>query len=123
MMYMGQTGVYTHTFLYEKKDDCMVCGGGLLTLKRPASSTLQQLLDSLGEHPSYQLKRPSISGTRGVVFVQNPKALREQHEYKLPQTLGQLVDGAEPVFDEGEELIVTDPTLPSKLRLKVILES
>merc|ERR1712232_553413 len=79
MMYMGQTGVYTHTFVYEKKDDCMVCGGGQLSLTRPASSTLQELLDSLGEHPSYQLKRPSLSNAQGVVFVQNPKPLREQH--------------------------------------------
>merc|ERR1719510_711778 len=34
MMYMGQTGVYTHTFEYEKKESCMVCGGGLLTMQR-----------------------------------------------------------------------------------------
>merc|ERR1712241_1476817 len=32
MMYMGQTGVYAHTFEYEKKESCMVCGGGLLTM-------------------------------------------------------------------------------------------
>lgn len=119
MMYMGQTGVYTHTFLYEKKLDCMVCAGTVLTLKRPRSSTLQQLLDALGDHPSYQLKRPSISGTRGMVFIQNPKPLREQHEYKLPQSLEELVKADPPVFDEGEELTVTDPTLPSKLRLRV----
>mmetsp|Transcript_24049 Transcript_24049/g.74724 ORF Transcript_24049/g.74724 Transcript_24049/m.74724 type:complete len:445 (-) Transcript_24049:56-1390(-) len=123
MMYMGQTGVYTHTFLYEKKPDCMVCGGGLLTLARPPSSTLQELLDALGQHPSYQLKRPSISGLRGVVFVQNPKPLREMHEYKLTQTLEQLIKADPPVFDEGEELTVTDPLLPSKLRLKVTLAS
>merc|ERR1712232_903294 len=64
MMYMGQSGVYTHTFLYEKKNECMVCGGGELTLTRPASSTLQELLDTLGVNPSYQLKRPSISASR-----------------------------------------------------------
>merc|ERR1711948_243715 len=111
MMYMGQAGVYAHTFLYEKKDDCMVCGGSTLTMTRSPSSTLQQLLDALGEHPSYQLKKPSISGSRGMVFIQGPKPLRQQHEYKLSQTLGQLMngaDGAEPVFEEGEELTVTD---------------
>merc|ERR1712217_998362 len=84
MMYMGQSGVYTHTFLYEKKSECMVCGGAEITLTRPASSTLQELLDALGNHPSYQLKRPSIFASRGMVFIQTPKPLREQHEYKLP---------------------------------------
>merc|ERR1712014_139992 len=105
-------------FLYEKKPDCMVCGGGELALTRRPTSTLQQLLDALGENPSYQLKRPSISASRGMVFIQNPKPLREQHEYKLPMTLQQLVTADPPVFDEGEELIVTDPGVPSKLRLK-----
>lgn len=121
MMYMGQTGVYTHTFLYEKKTDCMVCGGGSLTLTRPASSTLQELLDALGDHPSYQLKRPSISGTRGMVFIQSPAPLREQHAYKLVQSLEQLCKADPPVFDEGEQLIVTDPSVPSKLLLTIIL--
>merc|ERR1711988_1937785 len=55
MMYMGQTGVYAHTFVYEKKDDCLVCGGRELLLTQPGSSTLQELLDALSQHPSYQL--------------------------------------------------------------------
>ena len=28
------SGVYTHTFPYQKKEDCMVCGGAKLTLNR-----------------------------------------------------------------------------------------
>jgi len=120
MMYMGQAGVYAHTFLYEKKPDCMVCGGGLLTLQRSPDSTLQELLEALAAHPSYQLKRPSLSGGRGVVFAQNPPALRQQHEHKLRMALAELTADP-PVFDEGEELIVTDPALPSRLRLRVLL--
>merc|ERR1711874_804915 len=50
MMYMGQTGVYTHTFEYEKKTDCLVCGTSQLTLERPRDSTLQSLLDALTAH-------------------------------------------------------------------------
>merc|ERR1712113_144285 len=83
MMYMGQTGVYTHTFDYEKKPDCMVCGGGRLDLKLDPNSTLQELLSSLGTNPTYQMAKPSISGPDGVVFIQNPAPLRKQHEYKL----------------------------------------
>lgn len=122
LMYMGQTGVYTHTFDYEKKHDCMVCGGGEFTMTRRPDSTLQELLDALGAHPSYQLKRPSLSGSQGIVFIQNPRPLREQHEYKLTQSLEQLMNSDPPVFSEGEELIVTDPAVPSKLKLKVMLD-
>eukprot|EP00931_Biecheleriopsis_adriatica_P049680 TRINITY_DN28741_c0_g2_i1.p1 TRINITY_DN28741_c0_g2~~TRINITY_DN28741_c0_g2_i1.p1 ORF type:complete len:467 (+),score=101.08 TRINITY_DN28741_c0_g2_i1:64-1401(+) len=121
MMYMGQTGVYTHTFPYEKKDDCMVCGGAKLVLKKPRTSTLQDLLDSLGTNPTYQLSRPSMSGSCGIVFMQNPKAIRQQHEYKLTMTLEELTQANPPVFTEGEELIVTDPSIPSKLVLQVFL--
>lgn len=122
MMYMGQTGVYTHTFVYEKKEDCMVCGGAKLTLRRPASSTLQELLQVLAVHPTYQLSRPSISGSAGIVFIQGPKPMRELHEYKLALTLEQLATAEPPVFVEGEELLVTDPALPSKLTLTLVLD-
>mmetsp|Transcript_20128 Transcript_20128/g.32136 ORF Transcript_20128/g.32136 Transcript_20128/m.32136 type:complete len:448 (+) Transcript_20128:55-1398(+) len=121
MMYMGQTGVYTHTFPYEKKEDCIVCGGAKLTLQRPRTSTLQELLDTLASHPTYQLSRPSMSGSEGIVFIQNPKPIREQHEYKLAMTLEALTKADPPVFIDGEELVVTDPALPSKLTLKVCL--
>jgi len=121
MMYMGQTGVYAHTFSYEKKDDCMVCGGGLLTLTFSPDSTLQDILDALGSNKSYQLTRPSISSSSGLVFIQKPQMLRQQHEYKLKLSLRELTSSDPPVFTAGEELVVTDPVLPSKLRLKVML--
>lgn len=121
MMYMGQTGVYTHTFVYEKSPTCMVCGGGELAVTRPASSTLQELLDHLAGHPTCRLSRPSISSSHGIVFIQNPKPLRQQHEYKLSQTLEELTKAQPPVFGAGEELTVTDPALPTKLRLRVQL--
>lgn len=121
MMYMGQAGVYTHTFPYEKKDDCMVCGGATLTLTRPRTSTLQELLDHLGASPSYQLSRPSVSSTSGIVFMQNPKPIRQQHEYKLKMTLEELTKADPPVFAQGEDLTVTDPMLPTKLTLRVFL--
>eukprot|EP00928_Gymnodinium_smaydae_P063160 TRINITY_DN46829_c0_g1_i1.p1 TRINITY_DN46829_c0_g1~~TRINITY_DN46829_c0_g1_i1.p1 ORF type:complete len:445 (-),score=84.08 TRINITY_DN46829_c0_g1_i1:88-1422(-) len=120
-MYMGQTGVYGHTFVYEKKDDCMVCGGGELVLTRSKSSTLQELLEALSAHPSYQLARPSLSCSQGIIFVQNPKPLREQHEYKLKMTLEELTSANPPVFAAGEDIIVTDPVVPSKLTLRVML--
>ena len=34
-----------------------------------------------GTHPSYQLTRPSVSSASGIVFMQNPKAIRAQHEF------------------------------------------
>lgn len=97
-----------------------------------------------------------MSSASGIVFMQNPKAIREQHEqlarsfggplklllrsfktsethgngslrpsslrYKLKMTLQELTEADPCVFVEGEDLIVTDPTLPTKLTLAVHLE-
>jgi len=123
MMYMGQQGVYTHTFEYEKKHNCMVCDGSAVTMTRAPGSTLQELLDALGEDQNYQLKRPSISGSSGIIFIQNPAVLRKQHEYKLKMTLKELTEASPPIFTDNEELTVTDSTLPSKLTLRVKLAS
>eukprot|EP00747_Dinoflagellata_sp_TGD_P203159 gnl/TRDRNA2_/TRDRNA2_76764_c0_seq1.p2 gnl/TRDRNA2_/TRDRNA2_76764_c0~~gnl/TRDRNA2_/TRDRNA2_76764_c0_seq1.p2 ORF type:complete len:105 (+),score=31.41 gnl/TRDRNA2_/TRDRNA2_76764_c0_seq1:163-477(+) len=100
----------------------MVCGGGDISMERDSASTLQDLLDALKEHKGLQLTRPSITGARGVVFIQNPAPLRKQHEYKLEQTLEELTKAEPPVFDESEELIVTDPALPARLKLRVTLK-
>ena len=86
------------------------------------SKTLSDLLAKLGEIPDLQLKRPSVTSAAGIVFLQNPASLRRAHEYKLGQSLGQLVDFG--VFKEGEALVVTDPMcLPScdvRIRVKLL---
>ena len=42
--------------------------------------------------------------------------------YKLQMSLKDLTQADPPVFSEGEDLIVTDPMLPTKLTLQVHLE-
>jgi len=117
MMYMGDDGLYTHTFSYERNPQCMVCGGANCVLTVPPTTTLQQVIEKLARNPQYQLNQPSISSKSSIVFIQNPEPLRKQHEYKLELSLQQLVtDG---VFEEMEELTVTDPTLPSMLSMRI----
>lgn len=122
MMYMGGDGVYTHTFALQRKENCIVCGGSgnssSTELQVNPSWTLQELLDHLATNVKFQLKRPSITSGAGVVFLQNPEAMRKQHEYKLSQSLRQLVDFG--VFYEGEELVVTDrESLSDALRVRI----
>lgn len=121
IMYMGHDGTYTHTFEYQRNPECMVCGAGFLSLTVKSSSTLQELLDRLAAHPQYQLKRPSISSASSIVFIQNPLVLRQAHEYKLSQSMQQLV--SDKVFAEGESLVVTDAAIPSTLTLQLKLEN
>jgi len=119
LMYMGQTGVYTYTFEYEKNPNCMVCGGKELVMEVSSKLLLKELLEKLGTDPRYQLTRPSVTGSKGVIFMGNPAVLRKAHEHKLEKSLGELFEMG--VLVAGEPLTVTDPTLPSKLQMTLKL--
>ncbi len=47
MMYNGVQGVYTHTFEYEKKETCPVCGNTELTFTVNPEIKLEEFLDLL----------------------------------------------------------------------------
>ncbi|KAF4694370.1 NEDD8-activating protein uba3 [Perkinsus olseni] len=113
-MYMGQTGVNTQTFEWERSDTCLVCSGSEAVVDSldPEKNTLEDLLDLLcNPAGKFRLQRPSISTVSGIVFIQRPAALRAEHEWKLTKSLKELSVAG--VLREGEEATVTDPTLPS----------
>lgn len=105
-MYMGVEGVYSPTFIYEKKDDCVVCGDGakLRYLTVPGYITLADLMTKLDEHPAYQLKKPSIRGAELTLYMQSPPFLEEATRKNLKVCLNELIS-------DGEIVSISDPTL------------
>eukprot|EP00386_Alphamonas_edax_P009875 GDKI01032309.1.p1 GENE.GDKI01032309.1~~GDKI01032309.1.p1 ORF type:complete len:451 (-),score=144.27 GDKI01032309.1:193-1545(-) len=116
MMYMGHNGVYTHTFEYEKKEGCLVCTSETCVVQRSSDITLEEFIQSLVEDERFRLQRPSIACGNSVVFHQS-KHLRQQHEHKLAKTLQELVE--EGVIVLNSEMVITDPTLTSQLKIKL----
>jgi NEDD8-activating enzyme E1 len=47
MMYMGTEGVYSHTFVYERKEECPVCQSKSRNVKMDKTATLNELIQSL----------------------------------------------------------------------------
>jgi NEDD8-activating enzyme E1 len=45
MMYMGQTGVFTNTFVYEREQHCMVCSRETKVLSVTYSQTLRSFIE------------------------------------------------------------------------------
>ena len=45
--YSGTDGIYTHTFEYEKRPECPVCGGEITNVSAPSSQTLEEFIDEL----------------------------------------------------------------------------
>ncbi|EPT27773.1 NEDD8-activating enzyme E1 catalytic subunit [Toxoplasma gondii ME49] len=122
IMYMGETGVYTHTFEYAKNPDCVVCSGrgAMKKVVDPDETSLQDLLELLSQDPALNLKGPGISSATAVLFLQKPPQLRQQLETNLRKSLRELADSG--MLKEGEELLVTDVALPSTLRLRLFFE-
>lgn len=116
LMYMGQTGLYTHTFEMDKKAGCLVCGGELKRVVVSKSDTLQEVLKKMVD--DFRLTSPSLSGGSKVLYMQKPESLRKLHEYKLGMTVKRLIEAGE--LSMEELLTVTDPVLSGKLVVQLV---
>jgi ubiquitin-activating enzyme E1 C len=107
LMYMGSERLYTPTLVYEKSEECLVCGEESIARKFEVLSTitLSDLMEKLSKDPLYQLTKPSISiaGPRNL-FMQKPPSLREQLLPNLSKPLNELIS-------DEEILTITDPAL------------
>ena len=105
MMYMGSEGVYSHTFVYEPKDDCAVCGSVKKKMLVEMKMTLNELIQSLKDG-DLRLPSPSVTGASKTLYMQKPPFLEKATRPNLDKALSNLID-------EGEELTVTDSVFPN----------
>ena len=105
MMYMGSEGVYSHTFVYERKEDCPVCTATVRKMTLGKEVTLNQLIQQLCEG-DLRLKEPSLTTSSKTLYMQKPPALEKATRVNLDKPVSSLVES-------GEEIAVTDPVLQS----------
>ena len=104
MMYMGSQGIYSHTFVYERKEDCPVCTATTRKITMSKDDTLNQLIQQLCEG-DLRLKAPSMtSGSGKTLYMQKPPALEKATRANLDKPLSSLIES-------GEDITVTDPVL------------
>eukprot|EP00536_Pseudo-nitzschia_multiseries_P010903 jgi/Psemu1/204451/e_gw1.350.15.1 len=105
MMYMGSEGVYSHTFVYERKEDCPVCTSKVRTITVGPKTTLHELIVKLCDADGdLRLGAPSMTAAGKLLYMQKPPALNASTRPNLHKALSELVE-------EGEEIAVTDPVL------------
>ncbi|GMH62707.1 hypothetical protein TrRE_jg921 [Triparma retinervis] len=102
MMYMGAEGVYSHTFVYERKEECPVCQSKSRKVKMEKTATLNELIQSLVDG-DLRLKKPSLVGTN-TLYMQKPPALEAMTRPNRDKKLEELMAS-------GEEITVTDEVL------------
>ncbi|KAL4902948.1 hypothetical protein BDW74DRAFT_54854 [Aspergillus multicolor] len=113
MMYAGEEGVYTYTFEAEKKPDCPVCGNLARKITVNPDATLEEFIETLGERPEAQLKKPSLRTEEKTLYQRFPPQLEEQTRANLNLKLRDLVTS-------GQEVAVSDPAYTIDFRFQLI---
>lgn len=98
-----RSGVYSHTFVYERKEDCPVCTQTVRKITLKKDDTLNQMIQKLCEG-DLRLKTPSMTTTTKTLYMQKPPALEKATRKNLDKPVSSLVES-------GEEVTVTDPVL------------
>lgn len=117
MMYMGQTGVYTNTFVYQREENCFVCRKDVKKYQTQLSKTLREFLDDL--KGVYRLQNPQITGSKSVFYIPKPPAIEALHRHKLDLTFTQLIEQGVVSSAKGDSLEVIDSTVASLLQIHV----
>jgi len=114
-MYMGSSGIYSHTFVPEQKDDCLVCAAPVMSQTLSKSTTLEKLFEKLKDE--LRLLHPSATtDSNQTLYMTRPKALEKVTRVNLKKSLGELIV-------DGQKLTITDEALANMaLSLTVNLE-
>jgi ubiquitin-activating enzyme E1 C len=109
MMYNGGGGVYTFTFEYERKPNCLGCGtvDNVIEWNVNPDQKWEDFIEDLAKDSTLQLTRPSIRcPDKNIgIYMQNPPMLEKKLRPNLSKTIGELID-------DGNSLNITAPTLP-----------
>jgi ubiquitin-activating enzyme E1 C len=118
MMYMGAQGMYSHTFEYGVREDCVVCGADSepKPFRISAIDTLTDVIARLKAEPTYQLKNPSLTSQSTSLYMQRPPSLEEATRPNLDKVMSTLVQC-------GEIITISDNTLNNvTLSVKIMWE-
>uniref|UniRef100_A0A1D1XTA4 NEDD8-activating enzyme E1 catalytic subunit n=1 Tax=Anthurium amnicola TaxID=1678845 RepID=A0A1D1XTA4_9ARAE len=114
MMYTGNEGLYTYTFEHQKKPDCPVCGNERVAMEISKEITVEDFIEHLKEKQDVQLKKPSLShaNTGEKIYWQSPPVFEQKTRSNLEKKLIEMVE-------QGDEITVTDTTLPFSLQIVI----
>jgi len=117
MMYMGTAGIYSHTFVYEKKNDCPVCSSVTKTLIVNKNTTsLNTFLQSLCAGQLRLIKPSAVSSQGKTLYMPNPPALERATRPNLDRLLKDLIE-------DGDDIVITDDVLAhSSLTISIQFE-
>lgn len=117
MVFNDVDGVYSYSFEYERKADCLACSNKPRTVEARPDQALTTLVTSLVDSAEFQMRGPGLTtvlnGKNKTLYMQKPAALEEATRKNLDLSLKELG------LVDGQILNVTDPSSPVPLRIKL----
>eukprot|EP00013_Stygamoeba_regulata_P024326 CAMPEP_0177665404 /NCGR_PEP_ID=MMETSP0447-20121125/21034_1 /TAXON_ID=0 /ORGANISM="Stygamoeba regulata, Strain BSH-02190019" /LENGTH=453 /DNA_ID=CAMNT_0019171491 /DNA_START=48 /DNA_END=1409 /DNA_ORIENTATION=+ len=104
LMLNGVTGTYSHTFNYEQREDCPVCGVKTSVVEMSADATVKDFFNKLCTDTAFRFKNPGLSVPGKVLYMPKPQSLERQTRKNLAERLDSFVQ-------DGNEVDCTDETL------------
>lgn len=117
-MLIGNDGVYSYTFEYERRTDCPVCGGESRNIDVSKEWTLERFIESLTERQDFQIKKPSLSTSTPLLSGKTRLYFQAPPQFELetrPNLEKKLID----LVLEGGEITVTSTSLPFSLTIRI----
>lgn len=119
MVFNDVDGIYTYAYEQEKKSDCLACSSvpRNIPIEDPNTTTLEDLIKMLCDHPELQMKSPgltaTIDGKNKTLYMSTVRSIEERTRKHLTLSLGELG------LKDGQELMVADQTTPNTIILKL----
>ena len=118
-LYVGTSGVYTHTVAYERDPECPVCSPGV-RLELPRDATLDACIEAMRTAFPDKVDAPSVSVADGThLYMRGP--LEGEFRENLGKTMVELLAGEEGAPAEGGVLVVNDKKMRAPLRVRLAL--
>lgn len=117
LMYMGQSGVSTQTFVYEREENCFICKREKKTVEVSKQTTLKDLLTIVRDR--FRLVKPSLTLDGKPVYISNPDSIEQMHAHKLDQSCQQLIDQGIMTANSANTYELFDKAIPSVIHLSV----
>lgn len=114
MMYMGQTGIYTNTFVYPKNENCLICSNTPAIIKMHKTETLKQLIENLKKDPKFKFSNPGLSSKENL-YIPGIPSLEEAFKPSLDKTLQELI--SENKLNSNGQIYVSDKAIVKIARI------
>lgn len=115
MVFNDTDGIYTYTFEYEKKEDCLACSNKPHMYAATDSTTLHTFRQYLKE--AFQMKSPAltanINNKNKTLYLDSIPSIEERTRRNLDMTLRDLG------LHAGDEIAVGDISSPKPMSFRI----